>query len=129
MKGVTLAGRTQLAGITLRGSLDWHDPRNRDTDKVLQRRARRLATLAAETMRGGWTLGAELQAAGVRYENAANTQSLGGYGLVNLYLSRPLGSGFVVEARIDNLADKQYELANNYATAGRYGQLALRWAL
>ncbi|MCA0244556.1 MAG: TonB-dependent receptor [Proteobacteria bacterium] len=127
LKGATLAGRTQVAGVTLRGSLDWHDPRNADTDKILPRRARRLATLGAEAPLAGWTLGAEVQAAGRRYENAANTQPLGGYALVNLYASTRLTAGLSLQARIDNAGDKAYELARAYASAGRSAQLALRW--
>ena len=129
LEGVTLAGRTALAGITLRGSLDWHDPRNVETGKVLPRRARRLATFGAETALAGWTVGTEVQAVGRRYNDAPNTQPLGGYGLVNLYLSKPLGSGLSLEARIDNLGDKSYTLARNYSTAGRNGQVTLRWTM
>ena len=129
VEGVTLAGRTDLDGVTLRASLGWHDPRNFDTDKVLRRRAKRLATFGAETVLAGWTVGTEVQAAGLRYENAANTQVLGGFGLVNLYVSTQLNPGMSLEARIDNLGDKSYELARNYATARRNGQVLLRWSL
>lgn len=129
LEGITLAGRTRLAGIALRGSLGWHDPRNSDTGLVLQRRARRLLTFGAETVLAGWMVGAEVQAAGMRYEDASNTQRLGGYGLVNLYASKVLTKGLSLEARIDNLGDKQYELARFYATMGRYGQLTLRWTM
>ncbi|MFZ5507185.1 MAG: TonB-dependent receptor domain-containing protein [Pseudomonadota bacterium] len=129
LEGVTLAGRTDLDGVTLLASLGWHDPRNVDTDKVLRRRAKRLATFGAETVLAGWTVGTEVQAAGLRYENAANTQVLGGFGLVNLYVSTQLNPGMSLEARIDNLGDKSYELARNYATARRNGQVLLRWSL
>ena len=129
LEGVTLAGRTALGGVVLRGSLDWHDPRNLDTDKVLRRRAKRLATFGAKTVLAGWTVGTEVQVAGLRYESAANTQVLGGFGLVNLYVSTQLNPGLSLEARIDNLGDKPYELARNYATAGRNGQVSLRWSL
>ncbi|MBE7416979.1 MAG: TonB-dependent receptor [Ideonella sp.] len=129
LKGATLAGRTQLAGVALRGSLDWHDPRNLDTGKLLPRRAQRLATFGAETQLAGWTLGTEVQAAGRRYDNAANTQLLSGYTLVNVFVSKALVHGLVLEARIDNLGDKFYELARTYTTAGRSGQLTLRWTM
>jgi vitamin B12 transporter len=127
LKGVTLAGRTQWGAVALQGSVDWHDPRNADTDKVLARRARRLATFGAETQFAGWVLGTEVQAAGERFDNASNTQRLGGYALVNLSVSKSLMPGLTLEARIDNLADKDYQLARTYATAGRNGQVTLRW--
>lgn len=127
LKGVTLAGRTQWGPVALRGSLDWHDPRNADTDKVLARRARKLATFGAETQLAGWTFGTEVQAAGVRFDNATNTQRLGGYALLNLLASTTLMPGLALEARIDNLADKNYQLARTYAVAGRNGQITLRW--
>ncbi len=129
LEGATLAGRTQLANVTLRGSLDWHDPRNLATDKVLQRRARRLATFGAETQWAGWTFGTEVQAAGMRYEDAANTQTMGGYALVNFFVSTQLMAGLSLQARIDNAGDKAYELARAYATAGRSAQVTLRWAM
>ncbi|MBA4175394.1 MAG: TonB-dependent receptor [Leptothrix sp. (in: Bacteria)] len=127
LKGVTLAGRTQWGAVALRGSIDWHDPRNADTDKVLARRAKKLATFGADTLLAGWTLGAEVQAAGARFDNATNTQRLGGYALLNLFASTTLMPGLALEARIDNLADKDYQLARTYATAGRNGQVTLRW--
>ncbi len=129
LEGLTLAGRTQLGPVALRASVDWHDPRNLDTGKVLQRRAKRLATLGAETKLAGWTVGADVQAAGRRYDDAANNNALGGYALLGLFVSTQLTQGLTLEGRIDNLADKTYELSRTYATAGRNGQVTLRWAL
>jgi len=129
LDGATLAARTRLDGVTLKASYDRHDPIDRASGKLLPRRARQLATLGAETALAGWTLGTELQAAGRRFDDAANTQPLGGYGLVSLYASKALAEGFALDARIDNLGDKRYELARTYASAGRNAQLTLRWAL
>lgn len=129
LEGVTLAARAALGAVTLHGSIDWHDPRNLNLDRVLPRRARRLANLGAETTWHGWTLGTEVQAAGERFDNAANTQRLGGYALVNLFVARTLLPGLVVEGRVDNVGDKDYQLARTYATAGRAGQLTVRWTM
>ena len=127
--GVTLAAQTTLGTVSLHGSLDWHDPRNLDTGKALARRARRLATFGADTQWAGWSFGTEVQAAGERFNDAANTQRLAGYALVNLRAGTTLAPGLTLEARVDNVADKRYELASTYANAGRTAQLGLRWVL
>lgn len=129
LKGVTLSGRTRVSGLTLRASMDWHDPRDVASDKILARRARRLATFGAETTWAGWTFGGELQAAGRRFDDAANTRTLGGYALLGLYASKPIAAGWVLDARIDNLTDKAYERAWGYTTPGRNAQVSLRWTM
>lgn len=128
-EGVTLAGATKLAGWRLRGSLDWHDPRNLDTGKRLARRASRLATLGADTDWAGWRWQITLQAAGARFDDAANSSRLGGYALLNLGVERALAPDWVLHARVDNLADKHYQLAGGFPQAGRSLQLGLRWAM
>lgn len=128
-EGVTLSGQQRSGALTLSGSADWHDPRNLDTGKQLARRARKSAKLAADYRLGPASLGVEWQGAGNRYDNAANTLVLPGYGLVNLRSAFDLGQGLALEARIDNLGDKAYQTANTYAQPGRTARLALRWAL
>jgi vitamin B12 transporter len=127
--GATLAGQTRWAGVALRGSLDWHDPRNLDTDKLLARRARVLAKLSADTAVAGWGLGLDWQAAGRRYDNATNTVPLAGYGVLHLRATRALAPGWTLEARVDNLFDRDYQLAATYPTGGRIVQVGLRWQL
>jgi len=130
-QGVTLSGSQKLSIVTLRGSIDFQDPRNLDTDTLLVQRSRRHASLGADVRFGTWTLGAEVQASGVRYANDANTQSLHGYGLVNLSASVPLtqlSPGLTFIARIDNLTDRDYQLIQNYTTLGRTFYAGLKWS-
>jgi len=54
----------------------------------------------------------------MRYEDTANTQRLGGYGLVNLVADYRLDREWVLFARANNLFDKRYEGAKDYAVAG-----------
>jgi vitamin B12 transporter len=127
-KGVTFAGSYRLAGVQLRGSLDLQNPRDLATGKLLARRAKHHGTLGADTQLAGWTVGAEVQASGRRFDNATNTLSLGGYTLVNLYASTRIARDFTLVARLDNAADKQYELARTYATPGRVAYVGVKWA-
>ena len=129
-EGITLAGSYRVgADVTLRASLDVQNPRNLDSGKLLALRARRHAAVGADWRVAGWTFGAELQASSERFDNAANTraQRLPGYGLINLSASRPIGRDFSLVARIDNLADRDYQLVRGYATAGRTAYLGLKW--
>ncbi|GAB3360319.1 MULTISPECIES: TonB-dependent receptor domain-containing protein [Giesbergeria] len=126
-EGVTVAGSYRLAGVQWRGSVDWQNPRDLDTGKQLARRAKRHATLGADTLWAGWNLGAEMQASGQRFDTIANTTRLGGYTLWNLYASTRMARNFTLLARIDNLADKDYQLARSYATPGRSLYVGLKW--
>ena len=55
--------------------------RRRHTGKRLARRASRLAKFSVNRTWAGWDLGAEWQLSNRRYDNVANTNALGGYGL------------------------------------------------
>ncbi|MBY0453573.1 MAG: TonB-dependent receptor [Burkholderiaceae bacterium] len=127
-EGITLAGTYRMAGVQLHGSLDWQNPRDLDTGKQLARRSKRHATLGADTVLAGWTLGAEVQASGQRFDTVANTNRLGGYALFNVYASQRVARDFTLLARLDNLTDKNYQLARTYATPGRSLYVGLKWA-
>jgi vitamin B12 transporter len=127
LRGVTISGAHRLGGVNLGGSLDLQDPHDAATGNLLARRAKRVLKLNADTRVGDWTLGAELMAASRRYDNAANTVRLNGYGLVNLYASATVAREWTLLARIDNLGDKDYQLASGYRTPGRTFYIGLRW--
>jgi len=126
--GVTVSGDQRLGQTLLRASLDLLDPKDLGTGKQLARRARQQATLGAEQRLGAWQLGAEVQLVAHRYNDAANTQRLGGYGLLNLSVSTRLAPDWTVIARVDNLGDKAYQTTRGYATGGRTVYLGLKWA-
>ena len=127
-KGITFAAGHSIGSVTLRGSLDLQEPRDLETDKLLARRARVHGTVGLDWRVANWTLGAEVQASGRRWDNAANTTRLGGYTLINLSASTKLTPDWTLSARIDNLANEDYELARGYATAGRTAYLGVKWA-
>ncbi|MCX7258496.1 MAG: TonB-dependent receptor [Polaromonas sp.] len=126
--GVTLSAAHALSGINLTASLDLQNPHDLDTGKQLARRAKQHAILAADTRVGGWQLGAEAQFSGQRFDDVANKNVLAGYSLFNLSASTPIAKDWTLLARVDNLADKQYELARTYATAGRTLYVGVKWA-
>jgi vitamin B12 transporter len=127
-EGITLSGTHALAGFKLRASVDLQNPRDLDTGKDLARRARHHMNFGADTQWAGWRLGAQLQASGKRFDDAANTTVLGGYTVINLSASTPIGRNLTLLARVDNLADKAYQTARTYATEGRTLYVGLKWA-
>ena len=45
-----------------------------------------------------------------------------------MYASTRIARDYTLLARVDNLTDKDYQLARNYATAGRTLFVGLKWA-
>lgn len=125
--GWTAAFATRLAGWTLDAHVTVQDPKNKTTGEYLTRRARQFGTLALGRDNGHWSAGVELQASGPRYDapdftTKLNTKTLGGYGLVNLRGEYRLDQDWSLVGRVDNLFNKQYELARSSTTA--YASLA-----
>jgi vitamin B12 transporter len=127
LEGVSIGASTRLAALKVHGSIDWQDPRDETTGKRLTRRSKEHASFAADYTVGRVKTGAEWQLSGRRFDDAANLRPLGGYGLVNLYTTWQFTPELSLLVRVNNLADKQYELARNYGTAGRNWFAALRY--
>ena len=126
-QGATLTASQNFGDVTLRASADFQDPRDLDTGNLLARRSRQYGTMGADWRVAGWTLGAEVQTSGYRYDDAANKRRLGGYTLLNLSASTKITPQWTFLARIDNVGDKDYELARGYATGGRAAYVSLKW--
>ena len=118
LEGVSLGLGQQWADTRVRADLDWQNPHDANTGKRLARRASRLAKFSVNQQWAGWDLGAEWQLSNRRYDNVTNTNPLGGYGLVNLTASHALNRDWQLQARWNNIGNKQYEQAKDYATAG-----------
>lgn len=125
LTGLTLAGATRLGGWRVDGNLDVTDPRDTTADRQLARRAKVHGALRLAGDLFGFSGGAEVLASGQRYDNAANTRVLPGYTLLNLHVSRQVGPGVRVGARVDNVTDRDYQLAYGYATGGRRAWITL----
>jgi vitamin B12 transporter len=128
LKGTSLAGRARLGVVNLSATLDFQSPLDASTGKLLARRAKRLATLRADTELAGWQLGAGVQAAGQRFDNAANTKPLAGYALVTLDAAYRLQKDLKLQVNIDNATNRDYQTAGGFASQPRTVVLSLRWS-
>lgn len=118
LEGLTLAYQGTLGGYDLGASADFLDPRDDATGKILSRRARERASLSLGKRVGPWEARAEMQAVGQRYDADDNLRKLAGYTLFNLYGSYAVARDWSIFARAENIFDRKYELALDYATPG-----------
>lgn len=118
--GGTAAWKHTAAGWLWSLSYTYQDARDAETNQRLVRRARNIFAGSLERSLGAWRFGAEMRAQDGRYSTFDTPSSrMGGYGLANLYASYALSSALSVQARVDNVTDKQYELVRGYNTPGR----------
>jgi vitamin B12 transporter len=103
------------------------NPTSETTDQPLPRRARRSATAAIVWDGAQYQLGADLLAAGRRKDSDFSGVYMGGYGLLNLTVAYRLDPEWMLRARVENVFDKRYELANTYNTVRRSFLLELAW--
>jgi vitamin B12 transporter len=127
LEGVTLGLDATWRGTRVQASLDLQDPRDDRTGNLLPRRARRHGAMTVLQQIGPAQAGVEFLASSLRYDDAANTIAMGGYGIVNLTLDWTFAKGWSLLVRGNNVFDKSYELAAGYSTGGAQVFAGLRW--
>lgn len=95
------------------------DPRDRDSGHTLARRARRTLSLDLDRELGRFTVGAGWQAVSGSYDDEANRNRIGGYGLLGLRGSWAATDELKLEAKLDNLLDHTHSRAL-YSYEGAY---------
>jgi len=129
LEGVTLTADAASGETTIKASLTLQSPTDDATGNLLPRRARTYGSLSALHRIGPVLLSAELSASSKRYDDAANTRAMAGYAIVNLYAEWATGHGVTLFVRGDNVLDRDYELAADYATGGAQVFAGVRWAM
>lgn len=125
--GWSLGYQGELERLTLRANLELLDPRNQVTGALLPRRARQAANVGADYRWRDWTFGGTLLGVGHRYDDVANATRLGGYATADVHADWQFARDWVLQARLNNVADKRYETAYGYNQQGRAFYLTLRW--
>ncbi len=129
LEGVTLGLDATWRDTRIKASLDLQRPEDDATGNLLPRRARRHGAVQVLQQAGPVQVGIELVASSRRYDNAANTVRLAGYGIVNLTAEWPFAKGWSLVARGSNVFDQNYELTADYATGGATVFAGVRWQL
>ncbi|WP_114808922.1 TonB-dependent receptor domain-containing protein [Paraburkholderia kururiensis] len=124
VQGLEASWSGHVGKTDLRAALTLQNPVDEDKDTDLNRRARRFASFTANRSIGSWRVGGEWLLSGARNDSGSN---LGGYGIVNLSARYNITRSWYVAAQIQNLFDKDYELAYTYNTPRRSAYLTLGW--
>ncbi|EMM4086111.1 TonB-dependent vitamin B12 receptor BtuB [Shigella flexneri] len=122
IKGVEWTGDLTTGPVDHHLTLQYVDPRDDQTDKVLYRRAKQQVKyeLTGQIAELGWNV--MYQYIGERYDNDYDNGrdvKMGGVSLWDIGLSYPVTSHLTVRGKIANLFDKDYETVYGYQTAGR----------
>ena len=105
------------------------DPRNREDDSVLLRRAKQSVTAGVTRAFGPVQLGVDVLVAGERKDFGATAPvTLDGYVLANLTAQWQATPSLAFVARVENLLDEDYELASTYNTPDRGLYVTVRYA-
>lgn len=128
LSGLTLAYQGNLAGFSLRANGDFQRPEDDATGNLLPRRAKEHGFLAISRKLNDWDMGMEVQSSSHRFNDTANTVRMSGYTLVNLYSEYRINNDWSLNARINNLFDRKYELAKDYGTLGTNLFVSVRYA-
>jgi len=132
IRGAELTGFASLAGFDINAQASFTDPRDHTRgaashDNWLPRRARTSGRLDVDRGFGPLRVGVTASATGHRFDNAANTLRLAGYGTVDLRVEYALNEAWSLQARAANVFDRAYETVAWYNQPGREYQLTLRY--
>ncbi len=127
LEGATIGINLNWRDTRVQASLDLQDPHDDRTGQLLPRRARQHGALQVQQQAGPLQLGGEFVASSLRYDDLANTRKMGGYGIVNLTAEWPFAKRWSLLIRGNNIFDKNYQLADGYATGGATAFASLRW--
>ncbi|WP_272666558.1 TonB-dependent vitamin B12 receptor BtuB [Providencia sp. PROV174] len=121
IKGVEWNGELQTGLFSHQLTLQYLDPRNEKTNKVLNRRSKQQVKYQLDWNIAAVDMGLTYQYIGSRYDINETYQrtKVGGVSLWDLTAAYPITSHLTIRGKIANMFDKDYETAYGYRTAGR----------
>ncbi len=126
--GAELSASWRTAGgLDVRSQITWLDATDDANDKQLARRSPLSFNVElSETIRQS-TMTIQVFAQQYRYDDRANQQRLGGYGVTHVRWEQQLDKHWSVQTRIDNVLDKEYSTVYQYNMPGRSYFIGLQY--
>lgn len=137
LKGVTLSADYRTGDTSVSTSFDYADPRSSSTTPSQD--GLRLVRIAQQVfnarVRHQWndvSVYGEVKVSSDREDNNlafTGRETLAGYTLLNVGADWHVNRNTTLQARVNNLTDANYMLANGYSTPGRNVFVSVSWAL
>jgi vitamin B12 transporter len=118
---------TRIMGWNNTLNMNLLNPKNRESDMRLPRRAEKTLSYDLSRSYGQFDLGARVLAQADRYDDAQNTTKVAGYVTVDLRSAYHLNKNWMLSAKLNNLLDKNYQTVNTYNTADRNFFLSIHY--
>ncbi len=137
LRGVTLSAAAQSGDTTYSASYDYADPRSYSSnpasnDLRLVRIAQNVFNARVSQHMGAFNVFGEVKVSSDREDNNISFSGrdvLPGYTLLNVGATWQVLKNVSILARINNLTDAQYMLANTYSQPGRNAFVSVNWSL
>jgi vitamin B12 transporter len=132
LRGVTLSLQAQRGDTNYSLSYDYADPRTQPNDLRFVRIAQKVLNMNVSHRLGQVNVFGELKLSSDREDNNlafTGRDVLAGYGLLNVGANWKINKDLSLLARINNLTDTAYVLANGYSTPGRNAFVSLSWSM
>jgi len=115
INGLELSAERDILGWYTVASATWLDPRDRSTGQLLPRRPKRLLSIDSDRQFGDFGIGFSLVANSTRYNDAANTQKLSGFGTLEVRGNWLMSDTTRWDLSVSNVLEKEYALSNDFA--------------
>lgn len=136
IKGEELGVAVQVNSWKYKADITFQNPKDDLTNARLMSRAKRYGTFSSIYSTLDYKLGAEVRLVGSRYYDPSTPTLMGGYSLFNLFGEYKLSKDWKAFARLDNVFDRNYELAHVssapiavYGVPGRTAFVGVRYLL
>lgn len=125
VRGIETSYRGSWAGFDVHAGITFQDPENGETGMQLERRARRFGNIGVTRTFGQFNVGADWSVT-ASHRDIGN-QRVPGYGLLGLSARYAITRDISLTARVDNVFDKDYQVAYPYNTPGRTALVTLAY--
>jgi vitamin B12 transporter len=117
IQGIDATLSTQLYGFNLQGNLSLLSPENRvENGSVLINRAQQIFRLDVDKKISDFNVGASLRSEGHRFSGSNNTNRVSGFTTLDLRAEYTLLKQLTLQAKVNNILNKQYQTVKGYNT-------------